>query len=188
MHESLGAKTILYPTPLLVVGSYDPEGRPNIMAVAWGGLCCSQPPCVAVSLREATYSYGNITHSRAFTVNVPAASQVKEADYAGLCSGRDVDKFEAAGLTPIKSDLVNAPYIEEFPLVLECEVRHVVDIGLHKQFIGEILDVKADKAILDAKGNIDVSKLQPIAFAPGDRGYYRVGEFVGKAFSIGKRD
>lgn len=187
MKRSLGAKTILYPTPVLIVGSYDGQGRPNIMAVAWGGICSSQPPSIAISMREATYSHGNITATQAFTVNIPSVAQVKQADYAGIASGRHGDKFAAAGLTPVKSDLVNAPYIKEFPLVIECKVLHTFDLGLHKQFIGQILDVKADENILDEDGNIDVAKLQPFMFSPGDSGYYRIGEFIGKAFSIGKK-
>ncbi|HIJ65264.1 MAG TPA: flavin reductase family protein, partial [Candidatus Hydrogenedentes bacterium] len=182
-----GAKTIVYPTPVFLVGTYDAAGKPNIMAVAWGGICCSKPPCVAVSMREATYSHGNVKANEAFTVNVPSAAQVKEADYAGIYSGRDEDKFAATCFTPVKSDLVNAPYIEECPLVLECKLVRTIELGLHTQFVGEILDVKADEAALDDKGHISIEKVQPFTFAPADKGYYRVGEFIGEAFSIGRR-
>ncbi len=186
MKQSIGAKTIVFPTPVFIVGTYDDQDRPNIMAVAWGGICCSKPPCAAVSLREATYSYGNIVRNQAFTINIPSISQVKEADYAGIFSGRDGDKFAATGLTPVKSELVNAPYVDEFPLVLECKVIRTVEIGLHTQFIGEILDLKADPNVLDEKGHIDVEKVQPFTFAPGNQAYYRLGECLGKAFSIGR--
>jgi len=187
MKRSLGPDTLAYPTPVFIVGSYDREGRPNIMAVAWGGLCSSKPPSIAVSMREATYTHGNIVHSQAFTVNIPSAGQAKQADYTGIYSGRKVDKFAATGLTPVKSDLVNAPYIAEFPLVLECRLSHTFNLGLHTQFVGEIMDVKADEAILDADGTISVEKLEPIIFAPGKGAYYRVGAFLGQAFSIGKQ-
>ena len=186
MKKSLGAKTIAYPTPVFVVGTYDADGKPNIMSVAWNGICSSEPPSIAISVREATYTYGNLVKSQAFTVNIPSASQVKQADLAGLCSGRDMDKFAAAGLTPVRSELVNAPCIKEFPLVIECNVLHTFDLGLHRQFVGEIKDVKADERILNRDGHVDVAKLQPFIFAPDGGGYYQVGDFIGQAFSIGK--
>jgi flavin reductase (DIM6/NTAB) family NADH-FMN oxidoreductase RutF len=156
------------------------------MTVAWGGICCSEPPCVAVATRKATYSYGNIMERKAFTVNVASQSQVKQADYFGLVSGRKVDKFAATGLTAVASDLVDAPYIKEFPLVLECKVLHAFELGLHTQFVGEIVDVKADEEVLDADGFPDMLKLLPILFSPGNRFYYGVGAPLGLAFSVGK--
>jgi hypothetical protein len=86
MKKSLGAKTLAYPTPVWLVGTYDQEGRPNIMTAAWAAICCSKPPCVAVSLRKATYSYGNIVARQAFTISIPAETHVKEADYVGTAS------------------------------------------------------------------------------------------------------
>lgn len=186
MKKSLGAKTILYPTPVLVVGSYDLQGKPNVMTAAWGGICCSEPPCVAVSLRKATYSYHNIVHRKAFTVSVPSERYVKDADYFGIVSGRTDDKFAAAELRPVHSDLVDAPYVQEFPLVLECRLLHTFELGLHTQFVGEILDVKADQATLGEGGVPDIEKLRPIIFAPAVQAYYGIGRRLGKAFSIGK--
>ena len=107
MKKSLGAKTLVYPNPVWVVGTYDKEKKPNVMTVAWGGICCSDPPCVAISLRKATYSYGNIIERKAFTVNVPSEKYIREADYFGTISGRNVDKFTKAGLTSVKSDLAS---------------------------------------------------------------------------------
>ncbi len=104
MKKSLGARSLVFPTPVWVVGTYDKKGKPNIMTVAWGGMCCSKPPCVAVSLRKATYSYANMVEREAFTVNVPSERFLKEADYAGIASGRETDKFEDTGLTPVKSE------------------------------------------------------------------------------------
>ena len=186
MKKSIGAKTTLFPAPVLIVGTYDEKGRANAAAVAWGGICCSRPPCVAVSLRRATYSYGNIVNRQAFTVNVPSEGQVKEADYFGIASGRDEDKFERTGLSPVASRLVDAPYIEEFPLVLECRVLHTIEIGLHTEFIGEILDVKADDAVLHESGNPDMEKLKPLAYEPGIRRYFRIGSVLAKAHSAGR--
>jgi flavin reductase (DIM6/NTAB) family NADH-FMN oxidoreductase RutF len=187
MKQSLGAKTILYPTPVLIVGTYDAQGKANGMAAAWGGICCSRPPCVSVSLRAATYSHGNIVARGAFTVSVPSERYVVEADYFGIASGRDVDKFAAAGLTPVRSELVDAPYVGEYPLVLECKLLHTIEIGLHTEFIGEILDVKADESALDEGGRLDIERVMPILYAPENRAYYGVGENLGPAFSIGRQ-
>jgi flavin reductase (DIM6/NTAB) family NADH-FMN oxidoreductase RutF len=186
MKKSIGAKTLVFPTPVLIVGTYDDEHRPNVMAVAWGGICCSQPPCVAVSLRKATYSYGNIVSRQAFTVNIPSEELVKEADYFGIASGREEDKFERTGLTPVASRLVDAPYVAEFPMVLECRVLHTIEIGLHTEFIGEILDIKAEEAVIGENGNPDMEKLRPIAYEPVNRRYFQIGSFLAKSHSVGR--
>ncbi len=187
MKKSLGAKTLAQPAPAWVVGSYDSKGKPNIMTIAWGGICCSQPPCVAVSLRKATYTYGCIMERKAYTINIPSVDQAKEVDYAGIASGRNVDKFAMTKLTPVRSELVDAPYVKEFPLVIECRVLHTFEIGLHTQFIGEIMDVKAEEAVLGEQGLADILKVRPLIFEPGQGMYYSIGERVGKAFSIGKK-
>jgi len=86
MKKSLGAKTLVYPTPVFVVGTYDAQGKPNVMTASWGGICCSRPPCVAVSLRKATYTYGNIVQRKAFTISIPSEAHVQAADHFGLVS------------------------------------------------------------------------------------------------------
>lgn len=186
MKKSLGAKPLIFPAPVFAIGSYNKEGKPNIMIAAWAGLCSSDPPSVAVSLRKATYTYGNIVERKAFTVNIPQDSMLRQVDYIGLCSGRDRDKFADTGLTPLGSETVDAPYVKEFPVVLECRLIKTVEVGLHTQFIGEILDVKADEAMLNEKDFLDMGKIRPILFSPGSRMYYEVGAEIGKAFSIGK--
>src|SRR6185369_17367607 len=104
MKKSVGAKTLLFPTPVLMVGTYDREGKPNLMNAAWGGICCSQPPCIAVSLRKATYSYAAIVERKAFTIGIPSEARMREADYVGIASGRDVNKFAETGLTAVRSE------------------------------------------------------------------------------------
>ena len=185
MKMSLGAKTLVYPTPVFVVGTYDKAGKPNVMTAAWGGICCSQPPCVAVSLRRATYTHGNILTRKAFTISIPSADYVKQVDYFGLVSGRDVDKFKATKLTPVKSDLVDAPYVQEFPLVVECRLAQVIELGLHTQFVGEVIDVKAEDSVLASGGLLDIKRVRPLTFTPDTQAYYGVGEMVGQAFSVG---
>jgi flavin reductase (DIM6/NTAB) family NADH-FMN oxidoreductase RutF len=184
--QSLGAKTLLYPTPVLVVGSYGADGRPNVMTAAWGGIACSRPPCVSVSLRAATTTHGNIIARGAFTISLPSAGQAAAADFFGLVSGRKTDKFAATGLTAVRSEIVDAPYVAEFPLVVECAVTAVHELGLHTQFIGEVKDVKVDEICLDRDGHIDVGKLDPLAFAPDTGAYFALGALVGPAYSIGK--
>ena len=187
MRKSLGAKTIIYPAPVLVIGSYDKNGNPNVMTAAWGGICCSSPPCVTVSLRKATYTYASICERKAFTVNVPSEKYIESVDYFGIASGRNEDKFSKSGLTPVKSDLVDAPYVGEFPFILECRLIHTHEIGLHTQFIGEILDIKADENFLDDKGALSVEKIKPITYTPEYGYYFGLGKELGKAHSIGKR-
>jgi flavin reductase (DIM6/NTAB) family NADH-FMN oxidoreductase RutF len=186
MKEPLGAKTLVYPTPVFVVGTYDSAGKPNMMTAAWGGICCSQPPCLAVSLRKATYTHGNILARKAFTISIPSEEHVQQADFFGLVSGRAVDKLAATKLTAVRSDLVDAPYVKEFPLVLECKLALVNELGLHTQFIGQILDAKAEDSVLAKGGWIEITKLKPLVFAPDTQRYYGIGNLVGQAFSVGR--
>ena len=186
MKKSIGAKALLFPTPVLMIGTYDNAGKPNLMSVAWGGICCSQPPCVAISLRKATYSYASLVERKAFTVGIANAENVAEADYVGIVSGRDVDKFSIAKLTPVRSELVDAPYAAEFPVVLECRLLHVIEIGLHTQFIGEIIDIKGVSELFGDDGLLDIMKINPLIYDTSHRGYHSIGPLVAKAFSIGK--
>ncbi len=188
MKKSLGARTLAQPAPVWVIGSYDAKGKPNIMTIAWGGICCSQPPCVAISLRKATYTYECIKERKAYTVNIPSAALVKEVDYVGTISGRTVDKFAMTKLTPVRSELVDAPYIQEFPVVIECKLLQTLEIGLHTQFIGEIEDIKAEESVIGDQGMVDILKVMPLIFEPGQGAYYGIGGHIGKAFSIGRRE
>lgn len=187
MKQSLGAKTLLFPAPVLLVGTYDHRGRPNLMNAAWGGICCSQPPCIAVSLRKATYSYAGLVEHGAFTIGIPSEAQMREADYVGTVSGRDTDKFAETGLTPVRSGLVEAPFAAEVPVVLECRLLHTLEIGLHTQFVGEIVDVKAEAGALGEDGLPDILKIRPLVFDTSHRGYHGVGPLLGQAFSVGKK-
>ncbi|HOW58621.1 MAG TPA: flavin reductase family protein [Candidatus Omnitrophota bacterium] len=187
MKKSIGAKTILFPTPVLIVCTYDAQGIPNAMNVAWGGIASSEPPCVTVSVREPRKTYENILLKKAFTINIPSEKYIKEADYFGIISGKAEDKFKTTGLTPVKSDVVDAPYIKEFPFVIECVLKESHKLGIHTQFIGEIKDVKVDEEALNPKGFPDIEKMKPFMFDPGTSSYYGAGKFLGQAFSIGKK-
>ncbi|HRU07475.1 MAG TPA: flavin reductase family protein, partial [Candidatus Brocadiia bacterium] len=122
---------------------------------------------------------------KAYTVNVPSTALLQQTDFFGIVSGRDTDKFAATGLTPVKSVLVDAPYVKEFPLVLECKLVQSVDLGLHTMFIGEIMDVKADPAILGPNDQPTMERLAPFFFMPGESAYYKAGDRAGQAFSAG---
>ncbi len=185
MKKSIGAKPLPMPAPVWVVGTYDSDGKPNIMTASWAGICCSRPPCVYVSLRKATYSYANIVARQAYTISIPSVGQVRQADYAGIVSGRDEDKFLAAGLTAVASDLVDAPYVGEFAVVMECRVLHVLKIGLHTQFVGEVLDIKVDEEVQGKDGAPDTEKTAPFVFTGGE--YRALGEYIGEPFRIGRQ-
>jgi flavin reductase (DIM6/NTAB) family NADH-FMN oxidoreductase RutF len=187
MKKSIGAKTIVFPTPVFTVGTYDKQDRPNAMAVAWGGICCSDPVCVNISVREATYTYANILDKKAFTVSIPSEKYIKEADYFGIASGRSENKFSSTGLTPVKSGLVDAPYVDEFPFVLECSLLQSLKIGLHTLFVGQVKDIKADEDVVAAGGFPDIEKINPVSFNPANRTYYGMGKCLGNAFSIGRK-
>jgi flavin reductase (DIM6/NTAB) family NADH-FMN oxidoreductase RutF len=186
MKKSLGPGTWLYPTPVFVVGTYDAAGEPNVMTVAWGGICCSKPPCVAISVRKATYTYANLIERKAFTISLPTEDQVVPADFFGVASGRDIDKFAVSGLTPVRSEVVDAPYVGEFPFILECKIVHVAELGLHTLFAAEIIDVKAEEYCLDDRGRPSASLLKPIWWGPSENRYYATGEDLGKGFSVGR--
>jgi flavin reductase (DIM6/NTAB) family NADH-FMN oxidoreductase RutF len=187
MKLSLPPQTILLPSPVLVIGTYGSDDSPNMMTAAWGGIVCSKPPCVSVSLREATLSFLNIKQTGAFTVNIPSEKYLKEADFAGIVSGRTCDKFKETGLTPEKSKLVKAPIVKEFPYALECKLARQVDLGLHTMFIGEIVGMVADSEFLNPKQLPDIEKVRPMLWGSlGSMAYYGIGAKLGDTFSVGK--
>lgn len=185
MKKSLGPQTISFPLPVYLVGSYDENGKANIMNAAWGGIVCSEPPCLGVSIQPPRHSYSAIMKNKAFTVSIPDSRLAAAADLAGLVSGRDHDKFALAGLTAVKSSLVNAPYVEECPVVIECELYKTTELGSHTLFVGRILDVKAEERIEVKDGALSMAMVDPITYnSHGD--YHKIGAPVGRAFSIGK--
>lgn len=187
MKISLGAKTLAQPTPVWAVGAFDEDGRPNAMIAAWGGICSSDPASMTVSLRPSRHTYAGIMKHKAFTVSVCPASLAAEADYLGIVSGEKEDKFTATGLTPIKSTVVEAPYIDEFPLVIECELAETLELGIHTMLVGKIIDVKCDEDKLVDGKHPDPEKILPMIFSPGTRAYHTLGEAIGQGFDIGKK-
>ncbi|MEI8347421.1 MAG: flavin reductase family protein [Pseudomonadota bacterium] len=188
MKKALPPQTILHPHPVLIIGTYGQQGKPNLATASWGGICCSEPPCVAVSFRKATLTYHNIIESKAFTVGIPCSDQAALADYLGMVSGKDENKFERCHLIAQKSAKVNAPFADDFPYTLECKLIHTFEFGLHTQFVGQIVGILADEKILGEGGAPDIEKVKPIIYGSfGSSNYYALGEKLGRAFSLGKK-
>ena len=186
MKKSIGIQTSFYPAPIFIVGTYNIDMQPNVMTAALGGLVSGKPAAIGVCLRKATLTHESIIRNKVFTVSIPSEDYVKEIDYIGITSGRNNNKFLDTGLTPIKGTHVDAPYIDEFPINLECKLIETIDLGFHTQFIGEIVDVKVNEELLNEKEMPNIEKMRPISFLGSDRCYYGLGNNLGTAFSIGK--
>lgn len=184
MRKNFGAKTILYPMPVLIIGSYDENGNPDAMNAAWGGISDDAQISICVSASHKTTK--NIVKRGAFTVSVAGEANVVASDYVGIVSGNtEPQKIEKAGWHAIKSDFVDAPLFEEIPMALECKLISYDEKSC--RLVGEIVNVCADEKILDADGNIDPEKFNPITFDPVHNTYRKLGDVVGKAFSDGKK-
>ena len=169
--------TMLFPVPVVMVSCAAADGRPNIVTVAWTGTICSEPPMLSISLQKPRYSYGLIMESREFVVNIPSARLVRVTDYCGVVSGRDVDKFAAAKLTPGPSVSVKPPIIMECPVNIECAVRQVLELGAHTMFVAEVTAVQVSKHLLTPSGRLALKKEGSVAFSHG--GYYALGKNLG---------
>lgn len=184
MRKNFGAKPFMYPLPVLIVAAYDEKGIPNAMNAAWGTIADFNQ--VAICLAKEHKTTENILKTKAFTVSMADDKHVREADYLGIVSGNQVpDKLAKAGLHTEKSELVNAPVIEELPLTMECKfISYDEETEL---LIGEIVNVSADEDVLDGEGKIDLKKFKPIAYDSANHAYYTLGEKVGTAFSDGNQ-
>lgn len=175
---SLGAKPLLFPMPVLIIGTYDRDGNPNAMNAAWGITTDFQEITISLADHKTTE---NLLATGAFTVSIGTEDTVIACDYVGIISGtKEPKKFEKAGFHAVKSEKVNAPLIAELPMALECRVKSYVDDIL----VGEIVDVMADESILTG-GKIDPKKLKPISFDPSNNAYIALGDKVGNAFKDG---
>lgn len=183
MRKNFGAKTWLYPMPVLIVGTYDENGNPNAMNAAWGGIYDTNQ--VMVCLADDHRTTENIKKTGAFTVSFATAKTVVPCDYVGIVSANDVpDKFARAGFHAIRSEYVNAPIIGELPMTVECKLLKFNEDGI---CIGEIVNISADESILDENGKVNAKKLDPIIYDCVTHAYWNLGEKVGQAFSDGKK-
>lgn len=177
---------LLYPVPAVMVSCSRPGERPNIITVAWAGTICSEPPMLSISVRKERYSYDIIRESGEFVVNLVNRDLVRAADYCGVKSGRDVDKFGETGLIPMPSKSIAAPGIAKSPVCLECRVVKQLPLGSHDLFLAEILEVSVDGQYLDEKGKFHLNSSGLIAYSHGE--YFALGEKLGSfGYSVRKK-
>ena len=183
MRKKLSLTEGIFPMPVLMVATYNEDGSVNVMNAAWGTM--QERGNVALKLTETHKTVKNIKERGAFTVSIADAAHVVEADYFGVESGNNVsDKFENSGLTASKSETVDAPVINEFPLCLECEFIEYQDGKYGCGVIGKVVNVTADESVM-VNDKVDISLVNAIAFDPYTHGYYKVAERVGDAFKDG---
>ena len=181
MRKDFGVKPWLYPLPVLIIATYDKEGKADAMTAAWGGLYDGDQVILCLSAGHKTTA--NIKETKAFTVSFADADHVNQADYVGIVSANSQpDKIEKSGFHMTKSAFVNAPLIDELPVAMECELIKVNEDG---NIIGRIINVSVDKKVLDEDGKIDMNKFRPISFEPANNAYHVMGEKVGNAFKDG---
>ncbi len=182
MRKDFGSKTWMYPMPVLIIGSYDENGKANAMNAAWGAIHNDDTVIVCISKSHKTMA--NIIASKAFTISFATEDSILSADYLGVVSGNtETKKMENSGFTVTKSRFVNAPIINELPMTMEC-----VLVGIENEsVIGKIINVSADESILAEDGKIDYKRLKPITYDPIRHHYISLGEVVGNAHSDGKK-
>lgn len=183
MKKSLGDAGELFPQSVFIIGSYDENGVPNAMNAAWAGECARHEICFNIGDHKTTE---NIVKKGAFTVAPADRAHVVSADYFGIATGSKVNKAEQSGLTFVKSEHVDAPVIEEYPLTMECEVTAVDGDEHGARIVGRIVNTLVDESILDDEGRVDFDKFQPIIYDSTRRIYRVVGEEVGGAWDAGK--
>lgn len=176
---------MLYPVPAVMVSCQRPEEKPNIITVAWAGTVCSSPAMVSISVRKERYSYEILKETKEFVINLVTKDLVRAADYCGVRSGRDVDKYKEMHLTELPSRIVKAPGIEESPVNIECQVREIIPLGSHDLFLAEVVSVTIEDQYLDEKGKFDLNRAGLIAYSHGE--YFELGKKVGSfGYSVRK--
>ena len=174
------------PTSVVLATCIGVDGKPNIITLGMYMPISHNPPLVTIGISPRRYSHKLVQETGEFVVNVPSQDLVTETEFCGSTSGRDTDKFKDTALTPIKSKVVDAPFVDEYPLVIECKLKDAFKLGLHTMFVGEVVDVKADRDVL-TNNKPDIQKIKPILFGSGERGYHSVGPRIADAFTIRTR-
>lgn len=184
MKKDLGVKPYLFPMPVLMIATYGDDGTVDVMNVAWGGICAENMVSLNIDTDHKTAK--NIKKRGAFTLSIADVPHIQAADFFGIASGNKMaDKFARSGLTAVKSEKVDAPVVQEFPLTLECKVvEDKMEVYGH-HVLGEIVGVLADESVLDETGKVDASKLNAFVFDQFRSGYYAIGEKVGQAWHTG---
>ena len=179
--KKIGAITMLWPHPTVLVGAMT-DDKPDFAAVAWTGVACSNPPSLAIALQPHRYSLKGIYQNRTFSVNIPSQSQVKEADYCGLVSGKDTDKVKDCKFKVFYGNLKTAPMIDQCPINMELEVSNILVLGSHHLVVGKINEVYVSEDCM-VNDRPDMDKVKPFAFGPGK--YYEIGKPFADAFKVG---
>lgn len=184
MKKDLGLVQAVYPMPVLMIAAYDENEKVNVMNVAWGQICDEDK--IILFIGEGKKTWLNIKASKAFTVALADREHMNVADFFGIASGNKInDKFERTGYHAVKSDKVHAPIIEEFPVVMECELLEFLDSEYVSGIVGKIVNVKAEESVLSENGKVDPARLQALIFDQFQHGYYVTGEKVGQAWNAG---
>ena len=184
MKKDLGLVQAVYPMPVLMVAAYDEKEKVNVMNAAWGQICDYDK--IILFIGEGKRTWLNIKASKAFTVALADRAHMDVADFFGIASGNRInDKFERTGYHAVRSDKVHAPIIEEFPVVMECELLEFLHTDYVDGIVGKIVNVKAEEAVLGKNGKVDPAKLNALMFDQFQNGYYVTGEQVGKAWNAG---
>ena len=184
MRKNLGVIPAVFPMPVLMVAAYDESGVVNVMNAAWGMICAMDK--IALFIDEDHKTTANLRKTKAFTVSIADKDHMDVADFFGIATGNKMpDKFKNSGYHATKSEKVNAPIIEEFPLCMECELAEVVDTKNLFAIVGKIVNVNADEKVLDGD-KVDPMKLEALIFDQFKSGYYLATEKVGQAWNAGK--
>jgi flavin reductase (DIM6/NTAB) family NADH-FMN oxidoreductase RutF len=179
MKQNWKPGTLVYPTPAVMVSVGKEESEYNILTVAWTGTVCSDPAMCYVSVRPERHSYPILKRNREFVINLTTEELAYAADWCGVRSGKDYNKFREMGLTAGKSQVVAAPYIEESPLCIECRVREILPLGTHDMFLAEVVNILADERYIDPlTGAFYLEKAKLLAYSHGK--YYGLGALIGK--------
>lgn len=177
---------MLYPVPAVMVSCGRPQEKPNIITVAWAGTVCTNPPMLSVSVRPERYSYDIIKDTGEFVVNLVTKDLVRAADYCGVRSGRDVDKYRETGLTPLASRNVSCPGIAESPVNIECRVSKILPLGSHHMFLSEVVSVTVEESYLNKKGKFELNKSGLVTYSHGS--YFLLGQELGSfGYSVRKK-
>ena len=184
MKKNLGVIPAVYPMPVLMVAAYDEAGKVNVMNAAWGMICDMDK--IALFIDEEHKTTKNIHAVKAFTVSIADKEHMDVADFFGIATGNKMeDKFERTGYHAVKSEFVNAPIIEEFPVVMECELAEVIDTESMYAIVGKIVNVAAEEGVLSDNGKVDPAKLNALIFDQFQNGYYVSSEKAGQAWNAG---
>ena len=183
MKKNIKITEAIFPMPVLMIATYNEDDSIDVMNAAWGMMLTRNH--VVLNLTESHKTVKNIKSRKAFTISIADVSHVKEADYFGVVSANNTpNKFENSGLTATKSQNIDAPIINEFPICIECEFIEYQNNEYGCGVVGKVVNVSVEDNIMNGE-NIDITKLNAIAFDPYTHGYYKVTERVGNAFKDG---